>query len=488
MPLTHFSYPSTDQAEQFPGSDWSADGASGGNRISIQYCVVIFLLFDLLTMAGVGFLVTEVGASYGLYPSAAIDNQALTIGVALFLFIVLAFSVGAYKSRCILDVRYSVGRIIIALFITFLVLLILGATTKTSQIYSQVWFLSWAALACAVLPAFRVAARAHIREELDNKGAFVFRALSVGIFGDPLSREEISQLTDNQVKTANTMRLEGFDPLAKLSDRIAREDIDRIYVTVSWINVPTTLKHLQVLRKFSVQVFVIPNYEWVRSNKWEMSHLGDLLFLKAVDRQIDDWGLWLKRVQDIVVATIAIAIFLPILLAVPLAIKLESRGPIIFRQKRVGLNGSIFEVWKFRSMYTEQTDPNAALQTGKDDPRVTRVGRLIRRSSIDELPQFFNVLKGSMSVVGPRPHALGTRTEGQRLEELVDSYAARQRYKPGLTGWAQINGLRGELDTVEKLKRRVEHDIEYIENWSIWFDLKIILRTLMLVVYDPTAY
>lgn len=139
-------------------------------------------------------------------------------------------------------------------------------------------------------------------------------------------------------------------------------------------------------------------------------------------------------------------------------------------------------------MYTEQTDPNAALQTGKDDPRVTRVGRLIRRSSMDELPQFFNVLKGSMSVVGPRPHALGTRAEGQRLEELVDSYAARHRYKPGLTGWAQINGLRGELNSVEKLKRRVEHDIEYIENWSIWLDLKIILRTLMLVVYDPTAY
>ena len=162
MPLAHLSYPSTDQVEQFSGSDWSADSASGGNRISIQYCVVIFLLFDLLTMAGVGFLVTEVGASYGLYPSTAIDNQALTIGVALFLFIVLAFSVGAYKSRCILDLRYSVGRIIIALFITFLVLLTLDAVTKTSQIYSQVWFLSWAALACAVLPAFRVAARAHI--------------------------------------------------------------------------------------------------------------------------------------------------------------------------------------------------------------------------------------------------------------------------------------------------------------------------------------
>ena len=139
-------------------------------------------------------------------------------------------------------------------------------------------------------------------------------------------------------------------------------------------------------------------------------------------------------------------------------------------------------------MRAETTDHHASVQTSRDDPRVTAVGRIIRRTSLDELPQFFNVLQGSMSVVGPRPHALKTRAEGRPLEEVADFYAARHRVKPGLTGWAQINGYRGELDTIEKVQKRVSYDIEYIENWSTWLDIKIIMRTVMLVLYDPAAY
>ena len=176
------------------------------------------------------------------------------------------------------------------------------------------------------------------------------------------------------------------------------------------------------------------------------STFGNRVSLTAVEKPINGWDLWLKRAQDILVATITIIVFSPIMLGVVLAIKLDSPGPILFRQKRTGYNGSIFELWKFRSMYVEHADPDALRQTGKRDPRVTRVGRFIRRMSIDELPQFFNVLQGSMSVVGPRPHALETRAEGQRLDDLVDSYLARHRVKPGLTGLAQISGLRGELE------------------------------------------
>jgi exopolysaccharide biosynthesis polyprenyl glycosylphosphotransferase len=215
--------------------------------------------------------------------------------------------------------------------------------------------------------------------------------------------------------------------------------------------------------------------------------LGDLP-LRAIDRQFDARDLRLKKILDVVVATIAIALVAPLMLCVALAIKLESPGPIIFCQKRIGLNGLIFELWKFRSMYAEQTDSDGVRQTGKGDPRVTQVGRYIRSRSIDELPQFFNVIQGRMSVVGPRPHALAIRAAGQFLEEAVDGYAARHRVKPGITGWAQINGLRGELDSVEKLKQRVAHDIKYIEKWSVRLDLKIILRTLMVVLNDPTAY
>jgi exopolysaccharide biosynthesis polyprenyl glycosylphosphotransferase len=219
-----------------------------------------------------------------------------------------------------------------------------------------------------------------------------------------------------------------------------------------------------------------------------VSTFGNRLSLTAVNRPIDGWDLWFKSTLDVIIAMMAIALFSPVFLAVVIATKLDSPGPIIFRQKRTGFNGSMFELWKFRSMYTEQTDPDAAHQTAKCDSRVTRVGRFIRRTSFDELPQMFNVLQGTMSIVGPRPHALKTRTGGQLLQELVASYAARHRVKPGITGWAQINGLRGELDSPEKLTQRVKYDIEYIEKWSILLDLKIILRTVKLLVYDPAAY
>ena len=139
-------------------------------------------------------------------------------------------------------------------------------------------------------------------------------------------------------------------------------------------------------------------------------------------------------------------------------------------------------------MFVEDADHHAEVQTSRSDPRVTRVGRFIRRTSLDELPQIFNVLMGTMSIVGPRPHALHTRAEGRNLEELVDYYAVRHRVRPGMTGLAQVNGLRGELDSTEKLQKRVDFDIKYIDNWTIWLDIKIIFKTMMLVFGDSTAY
>jgi polysaccharide biosynthesis protein PslA len=462
--------------------------AAAGNRISLQDCVAVFLLFDVLAIAGLGLVPTAIGAEYGFFPSTVVDNQALAIGFALVLFTLLSRSADAYKSQRILDMSYSVRRLVAVLLITFAVLLTFGVANKVSQTYSRVWFFSWLALTCSILPAFRIAALAHIRDGLDNKRAFVFRALSVGIFSDPLSPEEIALRTGNQVKTDFVMRLNDFGALAGLSDKIVCGDIDRIYFVVPWLDMPIALQHLQLLRNFSTEVFVIPDSDWIRSNQLGVSTFGNRLSLTAVNRPIDGWDLWFKSTLDVIIAMMAIALFSPVFLAVVIATKLDSPGPIIFRQKRTGFNGSMFELWKFRSMYTEQTDPDAAHQTAKCDSRVTRVGRFIRRTSFDELPQMFNVLQGTMSIVGPRPHALKTRTGGQLLQELVASYAARHRVKPGITGWAQINGLRGELDSPEKLTQRVKYDIEYIEKWSILLDLKIILRTVKLLVYDPAAY
>jgi lipopolysaccharide/colanic/teichoic acid biosynthesis glycosyltransferase len=176
------------------------------------------------------------------------------------------------------------------------------------------------------------------------------------------------------------------------------------------------------------------------------------------------------------------------MLLTALAIKLDSKGPVLFRQTRYGFNNQKIHVWKFRSMYVEDCSDVAPVQARADDPRVTRVGRIIRRTSIDELPQIFNVLSGVMSVVGPRPHPIGTRAENVLFEEAVAEYAARHRVKPGLTGWAQVNGWRGETDTIEKIRRRVDHDLYYIENWSLFLDIKIVLMTVFAVLRGKNAY
>ena len=195
-----------------------------------------------------------------------------------------------------------------------------------------------------------------------------------------------------------------------------------------------------------------------------------------------------KRVEDILLAFVLLVAAAPLMLLVSIAIKLESRGPVLFRQPRHGLDGLEIEVLKFRTMYAHLEDTLASRQTSQHDPRVTGLGRFLRRHSIDELPQLFNVLLGTMSLVGPRPHAPGTTAGGLSLELAVGGYTARHRVKPGITGWAQVCGCRGNLDSVEKAVRRVEHDLYYIENWSLLFDLRIIFRTIGLVFYDAQAF
>jgi len=195
-----------------------------------------------------------------------------------------------------------------------------------------------------------------------------------------------------------------------------------------------------------------------------------------------------KLIEDQLIALTALAFLAPLMLLIATAIKLDSPGPVLFRQRRFGFNDRLIEVWKFRTMHSDCTDPNAVLQTRRNDPRVTRLGRFLRKSSLDELPQLFNILKGEMSIVGPRPHAVATKADGRLFQDVVDRYAARHRVKPGITGWAQVNGWRGETDTIDKIQKRVEYDLYYIDNWSVWFDLYIILRTFVAIFRATSAY
>ncbi len=202
-----------------------------------------------------------------------------------------------------------------------------------------------------------------------------------------------------------------------------------------------------------------------------------------------DWDIVLKLVFDKIVGGLALLVLSPVLLATAIAIKLDSRGPVLFKQKRYGFNNEMVEIYKFRSMYIDRLDATAARLVTRDDPRVTRVGRFIRKTSIDELPQLFNVVfKGNLSLVGPRPHAIHAKAANRQYDEVVDGYFARHRVKPGITGWAQVNGWRGETDTQEKIQQRVDHDLYYIENWSILFDLHILAMTPFALFKTGNAY
>jgi exopolysaccharide biosynthesis polyprenyl glycosylphosphotransferase len=219
------------------------------------------------------------------------------------------------------------------------------------------------------------------------------------------------------------------------------------------------------------------------------SYLGNVPVLDVFDRPIADWDVVMKWLFDKIVGGLLLLGAAPLMMLVAFAVKLDSRGPFFFKQKRYGFNNELIEVYKFRSMYTEQTDVTASKLVTKDDPRVTRVGRFIRKTSLDELPQLLNVvIKGNLSLVGPRPHAVHAKAADRLYDDAVDGYFARHRVKPGITGWAQINGWRGETDTEEKIQRRVEHDLYYIENWSVLFDLYILARTPSALAKTDNAY
>jgi lipopolysaccharide/colanic/teichoic acid biosynthesis glycosyltransferase len=208
-----------------------------------------------------------------------------------------------------------------------------------------------------------------------------------------------------------------------------------------------------------------------------------------VDRPIRRWNAVLKSTKDLLLASLITILLSPLLVLIALAIRIDSRGPILFRQRRHGLNSSEFDIYKFRTMHVSPGTTGTSLQqTTRNDPRITRIGGFLRKWSLDELPQLFNVIEGSMSLVGPRPHAVNMRTETQLGHEITDVYLHRHRVRPGITGWSQVNGCRGATDTVEQLRRRIELDLFYVDHWSLLFDLKILTMTSRVVLRATNAY
>jgi Undecaprenyl-phosphate glucose phosphotransferase len=266
----------------------------------------------------------------------------------------------------------------------------------------------------------------------------------------------------------------------------------RIDLVIFALPVSAENRILQMLKKLwvlPVDIRLAAHSNKLRFRPRAYSYIGGVPVLDVLDKPITDWDVVMKWLFDKIVGSAILLLAAPLMLVTALAIKLDCRGPVLFRQKRYGFNNELIEVYKFRSMYVEQCDPTAMKLVQRGDSRVTRVGAFIRKTSIDELPQLFNVVfKGNLSLVGPRPHAVHAKAENRLYDEAVDGYFARHRVKPGITGWAQISGWRGETDTHEKIQRRVEHDLYYIENWSVLFDLFILAKTPFALAKTENAF
>ncbi|MFN3860657.1 MAG: undecaprenyl-phosphate glucose phosphotransferase [Roseateles sp.] len=272
--------------------------------------------------------------------------------------------------------------------------------------------------------------------------------------------------------------------LSELARFVREQGVRDVYITLPLGSQPRIVELLEQVQGTTASLYFVPDVFGISIIQGRLMDMNGVPVVGICETPFTGTNQLVKRISDIVLASIILVLISPLLLLLAIGVKLSSPGPVIFKQRRNGLDGEEITVYKFRSMRTLDDGP-VIKQATKDDPRITPFGAFIRRTSLDELPQFINVLQGRMSIVGPRPHAVAHNEE---YRKLIKAYMVRHKVKPGITGWAQVNGLRGETDTVDKMKARVEYDLEYLRNWSLALDLQIILRTIRLVVFDRHAY
>ncbi len=288
--------------------------------------------------------------------------------------------------------------------------------------------------------------------------------------------------TIDRTELADPKRLLGR--LDDIPEYVNRVGIDLVYITLPMASQPRTLSLLDALRDTTASVYFVPDIFVSDLIQARIDHIRGMPIVALTESPTLGVSGIGKRISDVVIAGLILVLIWPLLLILAVGVKLSSPGPVIFKQRRYGLDGQEILVYKFRSMRVCD-DGETIQQAGRADPRTTRFGAFIRRSSLDELPQFVNVLQGRMSVVGPRPHAVA---HNEQYRKLIKGYMLRHKVKPGITGWAQVNGLRGETETLDKMRARVQYDIDYMRNWSLLFDLTIIAKTLVVVWRDQNAY
>ena len=386
----------------------------------------------------------------------------------------------------------------------FVFLLFIGASffAKLGNEVSRLWLSGFFLVGLTMLIGERLILRTLVRSwahdgRLDRRTIIVGSDKNGEELVDALNKQDDSDIHvlgvfDDRNDNRALETCAGSPKLGKVDDIVEFARRTRVDLVLFALPISAETRILEMLKKLwvlPVDIRLSAHTNKLRFRPRSYSYLGEVPTLDVFEAPITDWDLVMKWLFDRFVGGICLLLALPVMALVALAIKLDSPGPVLFRQKRFGFNNERIDVFKFRSLYHHQADPTASKVVTKDDPRVTRVGRFIRKTSLDELPQLFNVVfKGNLSLVGPRPHAVHAKAENRLYDEAVDGYFARHRVKPGITGWAQVNGWRGETDTHEKIQRRVEHDLYYIENWSVIFDFYILSKTPFALARGENAY
>ena len=390
----------------------------------------------------------------------------------------------------------AAGGIAVASLALLGTLALFGYLTSSLEYFHLNVVLTWALLAPLVQWQAVGVGRAILRRrELQARGTRKAVMVGAGPLGMNVARAlqepganhaEIMGWFDDRARdrlhTETGTKLLG--PLENLAAYICEHDIKEVYITLPLSSQPRIAELLESVQGTTASVYYVPDIPGIRVIQGHLHNINGVPVLGLCETPFTGINAVIKRASDIVFSSVILILISPLLLAIAVGVKLSSPGPVFFKQRRNGLDGHEIMVLKFRSMTAHDEGP-VVVQASKNDPRITRFGAFLRRMSLDELPQFFNVLQGSMSIVGPRPHAVA---HNEFYRQAIKAYMVRHKVKPGITGWAQVNGLRGETENIEKMRARVEYDLEYLRNWSLWLDTRIILRTIRLVFFDRSAY
>jgi Undecaprenyl-phosphate glucose phosphotransferase len=457
-------------------------------------CGILFFLdvLALVASAAFSYVVHLIDDEYAVW-----TDYAFVAAFGILLAINVFRLAGLYEPSVLREPRISLQRVGLSWLCVAAAMIAIGFLTKTSEDYSRGWALLWlgSGLLCLMssraLFSAQVArwiAQGRLQRAVALVGPKVLVARIAAHFNNsPKSGIKVAGLfsDDEHPGRWNGMGAGNLDDLVA---RVRRDSIDTVIVALPTSARTRVERIRQKLIDVPVDVRLCPGRSALDLMGKGVSEYAGVPTINLLNRPLSDWRYAVKEVEDRILGSLILALISPVLLLIALLIKLDSPGPVFFRQKRYGYNNQLIEVLKFRSMRNDVADQRAEQLTLRDDPRVTPLGAILRKYSLDELPQFINVVRGEMSIVGPRPHAVSAKAGGYLYQEAVDHYASRHRVKPGITGWAQINGWRGTTDTVRQIEKRVEHDLYYIDNWSLWLDLKIIFMTIFKGFSGEHAY